>query len=521
MQDTYQHTSKYSRPGLRELLLTRGLINEDQLNVALKEKQTQKKLLGELLVDLNLLKSQDLQNLLSQITGYPVANLDLLLPHPEAVRLIPIEICRQYRLLPFQRNDTSIAIAMADPEDVIAQDIVLRHLRLSLESELKVVPYHADFKQIQVAIEKVCTSPQTAVDEEGTIHLVNTIITNAVNEGASDIHFQPEQQMFLVRYRLDGILQTAHTLHKDVFQAINVRIKILGSMDIAESRRPQNGRFSLALLGREIDFRVSSHPTVFGENIVLRILDKAKSLIGLSELGFKPTDVDFLKNLVKLPQGMIILSGPTGAGKTTTLYALLSHMDSKSRNIMTLEEPVEYQIPGIRQTEIREGGVLDYADGVRSILRQDPDVIFIGEIRDEATAKMALRAAMTGHLVISTLHTSDSFGVPGRLIDLGLSPTLLAGNLLCVVAQRLARTLCPPCEDCNHKGFKGRIALVEILKMNEELDQIVATGGNRSSLKQQAHNQGVISLYQDGIEKAQAGKTTLEEVQRTVGIEEN
>lgn len=519
MQDTYQHTNKNSRPKLRELLLARGLITEDQLHVALKEKRVQKKLLGELLVDLQLLKSQDLQTLLSQITGYPVVDLESVIFHPDAAQLISVEICRQYRLLPFQKNGSSISIAMADPEDVIAQDIVLRHLRLILESDPKIAPYHADFKQIQTYIEKAHTSPQSTYDEESAIHLVNTIIANAVNDGASDIHFQPEQQMLLVRYRVDGILKTTHTFHKDAFQAINVRIKILGSMDIAESRKPQNGRFSLVLLGREIDFRVSSHPTVFGENIVLRILDKAKSLIGLSELGFKQTDVEFLKNLAKLPQGMIILSGPTGAGKTTTLYALLSHMDAESRNIMTLEEPVEYQLPGIRQTEIREGGALDYADGVRSILRQDPDVIFIGEIRDEATAKMALRAAMTGHLVISTLHTSDSFGVPGRLIDLGLSSTLLSGNLLCVVAQRLARTLCSPCDTCSHTGFKGRIALVEILRMNDELDQIIASGGNRSALKQQAQYQGMISLYQDGIDKVKAGKTTLEEVQRVVGVE--
>ena len=364
---------------------------------------------------------------------------------------------------------------------------------------------------------------------------METILTQAVKAGASDIHFQPEDQFIRLRYRIDGLLQTEQTFHKQDWSGIAVRLKIMAGLDIAESRRPQSGRFDLRLAGHQVDFRLSTHPTLFGENIVVRLLDKDKSLLRLSELGFSQTHIDYLKKVSSLPQGMIIVSGPTGSGKTTSLYALFAEMDSRNRNIMTLEEPVEYHLPGIRQTEIKEGGIISFADGVRSILRQDPDVIFIGEIRDEATAKMALRSAMTGHLVIATVHSYDCYGVPARLVDLGLQPSLLAGHILCAVSQRLVRKICPACqaspipnefrnmdskirterpectqeylrtqesaifekqiskgagygcEDCHQTGYKGRSAVVEILPFDDEIDQITANGANRSLIKQHCH----------------------------------
>lgn len=508
---------------LGQVLLQKQLISQDQLHVALKEQQRQGGYLGELLVKLKFLKSEDLQNTLSELSGYPVCDLRNRILNRTIVQKIPISIAFKHRLILVEESLSFFRLAMADPADVIAIDCI----RMALGCEKEIRPHHADEAEILGAIDLYYRGKEhqpSPHQDNDIVQLVHDIIIKAVRLNASDIHFQPDFNMIFIRFRLDGVLGPSQTLHKEIWQSISVRLKIMGGMDIAECRRPQNGRFSLTVAGREVDFRVAIHPTIYGENIVVRILDKSRSLLSLEELGFAPQDREKLRTLVQMAQGMVIISGPTGSGKTTTLYSLLSHIDTTTRNVMTLEEPVEYQVPGIRQTEIRDSKVLGFAEGIRSLLRQDPDVIFISEIRDTETAKMALRASMTGHLVLATVHANDSFGALDRLKDLGLSASLLANNLICSVAQRLVRKLCLSCrrpkvgcEMCHHTGYKGRIAIAEILLIPPLLRQHILDEKCPSLFLEAATKHGFQSLRQKGDEKEKSGLTTTEELDRVLG----
>jgi type II secretory ATPase GspE/PulE/Tfp pilus assembly ATPase PilB-like protein len=522
-----------------EWLVAQGWITPDHLSVALKEQKRHPKRLGELLLGLGFLSSSQLLKALSTLSGLPFILLDNHILDPLTTQQIPLEIAQRYQVILFQLDETQAHIAMADPENIIALDKV----RPFVPSQIALIPYHETQDGIARAIETYY--PQVTVDmgEEKVINLVNDLILKAVRLKASDVHLTPTAHSIEVHYRRDGLLQPAHTLHKDRWSAIAVRLKIMGNLDIAESRRPQNGRFSLNMGGREIDFRLSCHPTIHGENLVLRILDKTQSLRTLDELGFDGKDIDILCRLVHLPQGLIIVSGPTGSGKTTTLYALLSHMDARIRNIMTLEEPVEYYLPNIRQTEIREGGPFRFAEGVRSLLRQDPDVIFISEIRDAETAQMALRAAMTGHLVLGTIHAQDSLSVPQRLFDLGIAPSMLSGNLIGALAQRLVRQVCIACRypkiltseerirfdiptpakhtyqaegcpACHHTGYQGREAVAEVVLFDEKISTLIAEGAPPIALRHAAKG---TTLWQRGIEKVLEGKTTFSEILRVIG----
>jgi len=522
-----------------EWLVAQGWITPDHLSVALKEQKHNPKRLGELLLSLGFLFSPQLLKALSTLSGLPFISLDHHILDPLIVQQIPLEIAQHHQVILFQLDEVQAHVAMADPENIIALD----KIRPFVPSQINLIPYHETQGGIARAIETYY--PQVTVDmgEEKVINLVNDLILKAVRLKASDVHLTPTAHSVEVHYRRDGLLQPAHTLHKDRWSAIAVRLKIMGNLDIAESRRPQNGRFSLNMGGREVDFRLSCHPTIHGENLVLRILDKTQSLRTLDELGFDRKDIDILSRLVHLPQGLIIVSGPTGSGKTTTLYALLSHMDARIRNIMTLEEPVEYYLPNIRQTEIREGGPFRFAEGVRSLLRQDPDVIFISEIRDTETAQMALRAAMTGHLVLGTIHAQDSLSVPQRLFDLGIAPSMLSGNLIGALAQRLVRQVCTVCQypkiltpeerirfdlpsiakhtyqaegcsACNHTGYQGREAVAEVVLFDENISTLIAEGAPPIALR---HATKSASLWQRGIEKVLDGKTTFSEILRVIG----
>ena len=425
---------------LKDVLIQQGLITFDQLRAAEEEKRRRPRLLGEILVDLKLITPQALQETLSLVTGFPTINLKTLSIDRELAFLLTAQIWKDHKAIAFSRENFQISIAMADPENILLVDALKLHLFEILGCPPDIQLYHGDPAQIENALDTLYHNHSSLTNiQDAATEMVESILVHAIRKEASDLHFQPEDQTVTIRYRLDGILRTLQVLHKSYWPQLSVRLKIMANLDIAESRRSQSGRFHRSITGHEIDFRLSTHPTIFGENIVVRLLNKDKTILTLDELGFDKAQIDYLKSASTSPQGLIILSGPTGSGKTTTLYALFSAMDFETRNIMTLEEPVEYQLPGIRQTEIKEGGMIDFADGVRSILRQDPDVIFIGEIRDEETAKMALRSAMTGHLVIATLHANDSFGVTSRLTDLGLESSLLAGNIICAVAQRLIR----------------------------------------------------------------------------------
>jgi type II secretory ATPase GspE/PulE/Tfp pilus assembly ATPase PilB-like protein len=360
------------------------------------------------------------------------------------------------------------------------------------------------------------------------------------------VHFEPEAAFLRVRYRIDGVLEPMRSLHRKYWPAIAVRLKVISGLNIAESRAPQDGRLSLTLYGRGIDFRVSSMPTLHGENIVLRVLDREKSIIALEAMGLPAATLERLKKAIARPEGLLIVSGPTGSGKTTTLYSLLSHLNRDEVNIMTLEDPVEYPLPIIRQTSITELSKVDFAGGVRAIMRQDPDIILVGEIRDRDAAEMAFRAAMTGHLVLTTLHTHSALGVFPRLVDMGIRPAMLAGNIVAIIAQRLVRRLCPKCKEghppeadereelggavpeliyrprgcahCAGKGYKGRLPLMESLLMDETLDEAVLQGATPRELAALASERGWRSLAEDGLDRVRSGDTSLAEIRRVVDL---
>ena len=536
-----EHAPKSLKMG--EWLVAQKWITKDQLTVALKEQARSLKRLGELLVDLGFLSDNQLLRVLSTLSGFPFVSLGNQILDLSLVREIPLEVALRYQVMLFQKDEQGAHLAMSDPEDLLALDKV----RQILGRDVPLLPYHSTTNEIAQAREIYYPQPTLDPHEGEVVQLIHDLILEAVRLKASDIHLSPTAHQIDVHYRQDGLLYVAHTLHKERWSAISIRLKIMGGLDIAESRRPQNGRFSLAFGGREIDFRLSCHPTIHGENLVLRILDKSQSLRALDELGFERNDIKILKELVRRPQGMILLSGPTGSGKTTTLYALLNHMDSLTRNIMTLEEPVEYYVPHIRQTEIREGGPFRFGDGVRSLLRQDPDVIFISEIRDAETAQMALRAAMTGHLVLGTIHAKDCYTIPQRLVDLGVPSSLLEGNLIAGITQRLVRRLCEKCcypkivtrEDrkrfslarsvthvyqagrcpfCFETGYFGREAVVESVVFNEEFFTFNSGSFAQSPLEKIGKNRKLSTLWNRGMEKVLAGKTTFAEIDRVIGV---
>jgi type II secretory ATPase GspE/PulE/Tfp pilus assembly ATPase PilB-like protein len=380
------------------------------------------------------------------------------------------------------------------------------------------------------------------------VRLIDALVGDAVSRRASDIHFEPEQGFVRIRYRIDGVLRQIRALHSKYWSAMLVRIKVMSGMNIAESRAPQDGRISLHLQGRYIDFRVAAQPTTYGENIVLRILDKVQSLVALDALGLAPDQFETLQLMIKRPDGILLVTGPTGSGKTTTLYSILSALNTEQVNIMTLEDPVEYPMPMIRQTSLADGLKIDFASGIRSMMRQDPDIILVGEIRDGDTATMALRAAMTGHQVFSTLHTNSALGALARLLDLGLNPEILAGNLIGVIAQRLIRRLCRSCrkpyhpnsaqrrllgldpagtqplyeaggcDDCEQQGYLGRVALMEIVRFDADLDELVARRATLRELRSLAAQKGARSLAQDAIRRVLDGTTTLSEIARSIDL---
>ena len=383
------------------------------------------------------------------------------------------------------------------------------------------------------------------------VRLVNSLLVDAVKRGSSDIHFEPEFAFLRVRYRIDGVLEQVRSLHKTYWPSIVVRLKVMSGINIAETRAAQDGRFSLNLSGRPIDFRVSTQPTVHGENIVLRILDRERSIIPLERMSLEPETLATLRLMMARPEGILIVTGPTGSGKTTTLYSLLTHLNNETINIMTLEDPVEYPVTLMRQTSVNETVKMDFVNGIRSIMRQDPDVILVGEVRDKDTAVMAFRAAMTGHQVFTTLHTNSALGTIPRLQDIGISTEIMAGNIIGVVAQRLARVLCMHCKEayqplpeelhllgpiaaargqelkifravgcvhCHHKGYRGRIALMELLFIDSDLDELIARHATMREIRDAAISKGFKTLAEDGVRRVLEGSTSLAEVSRVVDL---
>ena len=557
--DAGMQSKRQPQMRLGDHLVHMGLISQDQLDVALYERKRGDKMLGEVLTEMGFITQSALSAVLAESAGLEQFDPSTAMFDPELITRVPKDIASRYKVIPVTMDGDVLQVAMSDPYDVLALDQLRRCFRRDIEVQPlltsegdisdavdRLYGYEMSIDGILREIETGVVDIQALTTQDGyinpTVRLVNAIIMDAVKVGASDLHFEPEGQFVRLRYRIDGVLTQIRTFHKDYWPAISVRIKIISGMNIADTRNPQDGRLSLYVGGREVDFRVASHPTIHGENIVIRVLDKSKSLKPLEGLGFSDHNVKVMNTLLKRPEGIIVITGPTGSGKTTTLYAMLGKINSVRVNIMTLEDPVEYELPLIRQSHIREAGGMTFGEGVRSILRQDPDIVFIGEVRDADTATMALRAAMTGHQVYTTLHTNDALGALPRLVDLGLNASMLSGHIIGILAQRLVRKLCdhckaarpateeecrilgqdpsqPPeiyhavgCHMCNNKGYRGRIAAVEILPFNDEMDEMVSRNASRAELRECAGRFGFRNMADDGVGKVLSGQTSVEEL---------
>ncbi|MBT7950087.1 MAG: type II/IV secretion system protein [Gammaproteobacteria bacterium] len=550
-------------------MVDKGVTTPDQIHIALTEQKKSKDHLGKILVRLGFATEAIIRDVIGGVIGQESVDLNRAVADSEAVSMIPKDMARRMRVLPidFDRSSGQLTVAMADIFNVVALDQLSAHVAGTAEiipvlaGEVEIEKAIDQFYGFELSVDGILNEIETGeidyqsldaeTDEysQPVVRLVNALLSDAVKRGASDIHFEPEEGFLRFRYRIDGVLRQIRSLHKNYWSAIAVRLKVMAGLDIAETRAPQDGRISLSLSGRAVDFRVSTLPTVYGENIVLRILDRQKGIVPLDQLDMHDDEKTTLKLMVARPEGIILVTGPTGSGKTTTLYSILSYLNTESVNIMTLEDPVEYPMTMIRQTSANETSRLDFASGIRSLMRQDPDIILVGEIRDEDTATMALRAAMTGHQVFSTLHTNSALGAIPRLLDIGVKPDILAGNIIGVVAQRLIRRLCDSCKEayqlgdlernllglkgsdrqqniyrpkgcpvCENQGYKGRIALMEILRFDSDMDELVARKGTQKELLRMSLSKGFKPLVDAGADRVREGSTSLEEVSRVVDL---
>lgn len=540
---------------LGDWLLEEGHVTQTQLELALREQKRKGKLLGATLLELGFVSQEVLAQFLGEKTQSESVDLPGMAISPDLRRLVPESLARRFSAVPLSRERDTLTVAIADPLNVTAFDV------LEQTTRLRVNLVAAPEGEILQAIERLYESGQaveeiveellklgserlasTTEQDAPMIRLVERIIAEAVNRGASDIHIQPEEKIVRVRLRRDGVLSAGYLVPKEIQPALIARFKIIGGMDIAENRRPQGGRGNVTVATRQVSMRLSSLPTSFGESVVVRLLDRGGLALNLQSLGFDSEGEQAFRGVLERPHGIILVTGPTGSGKTTTLYTALSLINGAESSIFTLEDPIEYQLPFVRQTQINEAVGLTFAEGLRTLLRQDPDVILVGETRDTETAKLMVRAALTGHLVFSTLHTNDAIGTIPRLVDLGVEPYLLAPTLAAVLAQRLVRRLCPKCrapvadaearlaalkvplpgkaafwqpkgcEECNGTGYKGRVAIIEFLTIDSAFHPAIVNGIDMPRLAQLARERGFRTMLEDGISKAQQGITTLEEV---------
>jgi type IV pilus assembly protein PilB len=561
---------------LGDLLIGEGLISAEQLQRALADQKGTNEKLGSVLVRLNLIHEDQLIGFLSRQYGVPSITLSQLDIDPDVLKLVPAQIAKKYEILPTNRTGNALTLAMADPTNVFALDDI------AFLTNLQVMPVVASQNAIRKAIERnydaqssamseVITAMQEEVgdvevvdDEDGSggkvdvielkesadeapvVKLVNMILVDAIRRGASDIHLEPYEKVFRVRFRIDGVLQEIMTPPKRLEPALISRVKIMSNLDIAERRLPQDGRIKLRYGTREIDFRVSTLPTIYGEKTVMRILDKEALQLDLAMLGFDPWSLENFQKAIHSPYGMILITGPTGSGKTTTLYSAIHTVNSPDVNIMTAEDPVEYNLKGVNQVQINDDIGRTFAAALRSFLRQDPDIILVGETRDLETAQIGIRAALTGHLVLTTLHTNDCPSTIARLLDMGIPPFLVSSSLLLILAQRLGRKICKECKEpfevdedslipyghvsqglgkvsfykgkgcpvCNFTGLKGRVAIYEVMPVTQELRDLILRNAPTAEIREMAISQGMRTLRQSGLLKVLEGTTTVEEVLR-------
>ncbi len=518
--------------------------------------------LGELLVEQGKITSRDLALVLSQQLNVPYVDLDNYEIRPEALNLVPESLAREHNILPLAISDGSLLIAMANPNDINTLEL------LNLQVKKRIVPNIATTEDIQESInhcyksygeiekqfaagslpekeERVKIADRSIVNAPA-VRALDLLVEEAIKNRASDIHIEPEEKRVRVRFRIDGVLHQVVSLPSNAHAPLLSRLKVLSGMDISD-HRPQDGQFSFNAKGKEVDIRVATISTAYGEMATLRILDKSFALRKLSEIGFLPESLSLYESMLMSPFGMILVSGPTGSGKTTTLYASINSLDRKERNIITVEDPIEYHLEGINQIQVNPRAGLTFSSGLRSIMRHDPDVILVGEIRDSDTANIAVQAANTGHLVLASVHANDTTGVLLRMVDLGVEPFLVASALVGIVAQRMVRRVCPNClhevpvsiaeerayfeelgeaqkefgygagcNRCSGTGYKGRIAVFEILRLSEEIRRLLSTGASATQIRAEAREEGVISMRRDGMLKVKAGITTLSDVLHNV-----
>jgi type IV pilus assembly protein PilB len=556
---------------LGELLLKEKLITQEQLSKAIDEQRSGGGRIGFNLTKLGFVDEKELTEFLSRQYGIPSIDLSSTEIDPEIIKLIPEDVARKYQIIPVSRAGSTLTIAMADPSNIFAIDDVKFLTGYSVETvvaseaamkgaieqyydvpEMDYGDVLTEFDETEMEVvqeeEDIDLSDlKKAVEDAPVVKLVNLILTDAIKKGASDIHIEPYEKSFRVRYRIDGVLQEIMKPPLKLKNAIVSRIKIMSNLDIAERRLPQDGRIKLKMgKNKEMDYRVSVLPTLYGEKVVTRLLDKSNLQLDMTKLGFEDSALaDFLEAIHK-PWGIVLVTGPTGSGKTTTLYSALTDLNKVSDNISTAEDPVEYNLGGINQVQMHEDIGLNFAAALRAFLRQDPDIIMVGEIRDYETAEIAIKAALTGHLVLSTLHTNDAPSTINRLLNMGIEPFLIASSTNLVLAQRLARKICSECKEvlkmppqalidigfspeevksmvcykgkgcavCNGSGYKGRIALYEVMVMNETLKELVLNGVSAAELKRAAINEGMKTLRMSGLQKVQEGTSTIEEILR-------
>lgn len=551
-------------------LLKKGKITEKQLLDAQALQKIEGIKIGAALIKLGYITEDELVNAMSELYGFPVFRMNLHKVDPAVIKLLPEDLIKKYKILPFYREGNIVKVLTTDP----ANEIALEQLKFFLsgfrimfyvgkDSDFKILinqffgEEESEFYTSQNISELVeVVSKETPVTEkvedvrleqEGPlVKFVNQIILSAISKRASDIHIEPFEDNIYVRYRIDGVLHDVLTLPSNLKGKLTTRIKIMSNLDISEKRLPQDGRIKVKIGKREVDFRVSTLPSIYGEKIVLRILEKGSLQLDLTRLGFEEESLNYFLDALSKPYGMILVTGPTGSGKTTTLYSALMRLNKPEVNIMTVEDPVEYTLPRITQVQVHEEIGRTFAQVLRAFLRQDPDIIMVGEIRDFETAEIAVKAALTGHLVLSTLHTNDAPSTITRLVNMGIEPFLISSSVILIVAQRLARKLCENCKkeqkyskdyliklgfpessldrlkiyepkgcpECNQTGYRGRIGLYEVMPIKEEIKELILTGASANEIKKEAIRVGMITLRQSGIRKIMAGITSIEEVLR-------
>ena len=558
------------RQYLGEMLLQAGLITKEQLDEAIAIHEATGRRLGRILVDMGAVPSADVARSIGEQLGIEFVEPSAQPLNEEVLRLVPLSVARRLQAIPVAKDNGVLTVAMVDPLDIIAVDDLRRLTGLDVrtaittpeEFQAAVERYPAleatmeqvleDMPLVQVAPGEEEMSLEVLrrmAEEAPVVRLVSQMLDEAVRQRASDVHIERQQHSLRVRYRVDGLLMTKSQLPTRVHPQIVSRIKILANMDIAERRAPQDGGFGFKSDSKQIDVRVSTIPAIFGEKVVMRLLDRSQANYKLEALGLAPKDQARLLNVIEQPQGIFLVTGPTGSGKTTTLYAVLNRLNREEVNVLTVEDPVEYQIPGINQVQVSGRSKISFASTLRHFLRQDPDIIMVGEVRDEETARVAIQAALTGHLVLSTLHANDALGGITRLLDMGIEPYLIASSLEGVAAQRLVRVLCPQCKEpdhpdleelrrrfgeipadatfyrgrgctfCNYTGYRGRIAIFEVAPIDDEIRHLIVSRAPHHELKNAAEAKGMTGMYQDGLLKAARGITTLSEVVRVIEAE--